>query len=511
MIDRVNAVRSGHTLIELVLAMTAATVLMAGLGSAVVVTSQAFRPESTPQYAKTSTDLIAHDLLSDLRLATGFSERTGRTAAFFVPDRDGDGMQEQLRYAWSGVGGDPLTLSVNGSTPILIVKDVRSFGLEYVTSNIAAKALPAEQTGGLIALVVNDSTNPSAAELQRKSLVESWNFQVALVGLNDGSSTILKVVGSAKAAYLSGTIDASRFDAIKAVAALPVGLLNEHAELVDDIGMASSTSVFPTMSVAVVSSSNYITRNFSQGNLTISMLPTPLLQVNGTLSPNLNSIATVFGLPSLVTIDPGKTLYDGKISAGRRVLVPWGSSSVNQLVLNNAGLQLTQAALEWASGLGSASVEFRKFGYETVFGSGVGGFKDYQISTKVSLSEQGILKSLSAYVGGDNQKLRLAIYSDNAGQPNKLLAQSAIGNSQKSMSWVTLTVPDTSLSAGNYWLAIAFSDNDQKYRYDSKLAGAGVRNKSYDGVDKGFIGNWSTSNGTQAGAISIYGTYQTQP
>ncbi len=123
----------GQTLIELVAAMASATVLITGLGATVIVTSGAFRPESTAPHATTTSVWTASDLLADLRLATGFTERTDTAATFTVPDRNGDGQPETLRYAWSGNRGDPLTLSYNGAEPMIVARDVQDFSLNYVT------------------------------------------------------------------------------------------------------------------------------------------------------------------------------------------------------------------------------------------------------------------------------------------------------------------------------------------------------------------------------------------
>ena len=56
------------------------------------------------------------DLMTrDLRLALSFSERTPTAVTFTVPDRDGDGDTETIRYAWETPDGDPAT---NGVAPL---------------------------------------------------------------------------------------------------------------------------------------------------------------------------------------------------------------------------------------------------------------------------------------------------------------------------------------------------------------------------------------------------------
>ncbi|MEZ6134996.1 MAG: hypothetical protein R3C53_08820 [Pirellulaceae bacterium] len=506
--------KRGHTLLEMVAAMTAASILMGGLSAAVIVTSKAFRPESTAMHAKTTSNLAQGDLLNDLRLATSFSERTNTAATFKVPDRDGDGLRETLRYAWSGTQGDPLTLSYNGSAPFVVANDVRHFSLNYLTTSLATVALPAEATGSSIALFVNDSSSPSAEELQRKAVLESWDFQVTLIGFNDGEDAILKTAAAVKAVYLSGTLEAGNFEIGPALSELSVGVVNEHPDLVDEFGFAESVDSSFSSSIDVAEGSHYIMADLQDSRVSFSILPVTVVLLDSESKAELNILATA-GFrrePAVVTIDPNDLLCDGRQAAGRRVMIPWGSSKANQLFLNNTGLKLTQKAVEWATGLGeeSATTELKNFGYETVF-NGVNGTSKVQYSTKATLSDKARLRSITAYVGGANDQLRYAIYSDSNGQPNKLLAQSETGSTATEMAWVTLSVPEIDLAPGNYWLSYSFKNSNQKYRYISSYSGAGERNVSNDAVGQGFLDTWGTSKNSYSGARSIYATYEVLP
>jgi hypothetical protein len=71
-------------------------------------------------------------VLNEVRCATGFSERTDKAITFTVADRSGDGAPETIRYAWSGVAGDPLTRSYNGGTATTVAPDVRALNFTYL-------------------------------------------------------------------------------------------------------------------------------------------------------------------------------------------------------------------------------------------------------------------------------------------------------------------------------------------------------------------------------------------
>lgn len=507
-IRQIRIPQHGHSLFELVIAMTSASVLMAGLGSAVLLTSRAFRPETTSQHFHTSAALVDRDVLSNLHLATGFTERTDKSAAFLVPDRDGDGRPELLRYAWSGRVGDPLMFTYNNSAAIPLLNDVRAFSLSYVTRDVPAVKLPAEQTGSQILLLLNDSTSPTADELSRKTLLESWNFVVLMVGLNDPNA-VFDGIQTSKAVYVSGTVNASKFPAWGKIAGQSIGIVNESVELVDEFGFATAATTSFASQVTIVDNTHYITSGFATGNVSIVSVPTQLVALKSSPSKGLNNLAAVSDIPALVTIDPGDALQDGSPSAGRRAMLPWGGPDFDPLQLRPDGQTLTLRAIEWATGLGSTTINLKKFGYETAFGSSATKQKSVQLATRANLPENGIVKSISAYVGGAVGAVRFAIYSDANGEPGTLIVQSATGTSQSALGWITLTVPDTKLASGNYWLALSLGSASQSCRYTSTaIAGGGRRRRSWDAVNQGFIGTWGRSSLSSAGACSIYATYQ---
>jgi hypothetical protein len=84
----------------------------------------------------------AEELLTEMQLATRFRERTATEVEFLVPDRDGDGTQEIIRYSWAGSAGNPLTRSYNGSTPETILYGVASLNLEYMTRTLRGLEAP---------------------------------------------------------------------------------------------------------------------------------------------------------------------------------------------------------------------------------------------------------------------------------------------------------------------------------------------------------------------------------
>ena len=95
---------------------------------------------------------------------------------------------------------------------------------------------------------------------------------------------------------------------------------------------------------------------------------------------------------------------------------------------------------------------FLLFGYET--GTVTSYFPNRLLMTRYEMQVPGVVMSLAARISinGANTMLRLALYSDNAGVPGTLLAESHPVTTT-SNGWNTLDIPDQNLPAGHYWIA----------------------------------------------------------
>jgi hypothetical protein len=125
--------RRAFTYMELAVAVAILAVIMVSLGSVIVAASKAM-PAVTGSSDSNSTgaDAVADQMMSELRFATGISESTPTAVTFTVPDRNNDNIPETIRYAWSGLAGDPLTRAYNGGAPVPVVPGVSSLSLQYL-------------------------------------------------------------------------------------------------------------------------------------------------------------------------------------------------------------------------------------------------------------------------------------------------------------------------------------------------------------------------------------------
>ncbi|MCR9120229.1 MAG: hypothetical protein NXI22_25110, partial [bacterium] len=80
--------RAGYTLIELVISLASATVLMAGLASAIYVSVRATDSSFTPAGAAIDASAAVTELRAELEFAIEFTTLTSTTIEFTSPDRD---------------------------------------------------------------------------------------------------------------------------------------------------------------------------------------------------------------------------------------------------------------------------------------------------------------------------------------------------------------------------------------------------------------------------------------
>ena len=126
----------GYTMIELVVSLSIMSVLLGSMVLTIWVAAGSIDDVSSPVARITSANDVLEEITSELRLALSFNERTPHSASFTVPDRDDDGLRETIRYAWSGVPGDPVSREYNGGRAVAIVEDVHHFDLTYLLKTV---------------------------------------------------------------------------------------------------------------------------------------------------------------------------------------------------------------------------------------------------------------------------------------------------------------------------------------------------------------------------------------
>ena len=106
------------------------SVIMVGAASALLIALHGIDGSASNAVRARQANEALDQITSDLQVAVGVVERTTTSMAVTVADRNGDGQPETIRYAWSGVSGDPLTRSVNGGAAESIADNVTYFNID---------------------------------------------------------------------------------------------------------------------------------------------------------------------------------------------------------------------------------------------------------------------------------------------------------------------------------------------------------------------------------------------
>ena len=141
------------TLVELVVALAVTAVLVTAIASAIVLAAKAIPAGDDAIVLRIATGQVVEDMAGELQTAVSVASGTSTAVEFNVPDRDGDGDEETIRYEWSGQAGAPLRRTYNGGTTTDVVDAVQEFQLTYMT-----KAEPQQTELTSVAVMVNAST-----------------------------------------------------------------------------------------------------------------------------------------------------------------------------------------------------------------------------------------------------------------------------------------------------------------------------------------------------------------
>ncbi|MCG3180431.1 MAG: hypothetical protein BIFFINMI_02792 [Phycisphaerae bacterium] len=129
--------RRGVTLLEVILTIGIAAILLGASVSMLFVAQQAVASGAESAESLSQESVAMQMITTDLSLATSFSERTDTAVTMTVPDRSGDGQPETIRYAWSGVPGDPLTRRINGGEVTTLAPACYHLRFSYLLKTLA--------------------------------------------------------------------------------------------------------------------------------------------------------------------------------------------------------------------------------------------------------------------------------------------------------------------------------------------------------------------------------------
>jgi prepilin-type N-terminal cleavage/methylation domain-containing protein len=134
-----SARQRAFTIIELLATLMILAILLTATQSAMMLAGKAVPNGNGVIASQIRTSRALDTIAADLQYATSITTATATDLQFVVPDRNGDGSAETIRYTWSGTAGDPLTRTYNAGSAVTILSNVQEFQLVY---DKRSKALP---------------------------------------------------------------------------------------------------------------------------------------------------------------------------------------------------------------------------------------------------------------------------------------------------------------------------------------------------------------------------------
>lgn len=203
---------------------------------------------------------------------------------------------------------------------------------------------------GAVLFVVGDPAALTAQEELRKAALEGWGYVVSPIDSQDSQASFDAALENAGVAYVSEEVSSS--DVGTKLTDTIYGVVNEEAELTDEIGFSSSRTWPFDDTLTITDDTHHITSPFPAGPLVLSSASQSNAAVGGTLAPGLRTLAQWNTDATLAVLEPGDPLWSGGTATGPRVELPWGGSAFDFALLTADGLTLLRRSLEWARAAG---------------------------------------------------------------------------------------------------------------------------------------------------------------
>jgi len=295
---------------------------------------------------RAEADQVLDKFVADVEHAISFSERTANAVTFTVPDRDGNGLPDTIRYAWSGTPGDPLTYEYNGSVAEKIAVDVHNFNLASMTRLMIAPVIPPAGGGNKLLFVVADPVSLNTKEAGRQALIEGWGYTVTLIDDGDSQANFDTAAADNDVVYVSGTISGGSL--ADKLTGSTTNIVSEFPGKLDNFGFCDNTSkVVNTANFPYSDASHYISSPFSGNQIDVFTLSLNMSAPSGNLAADLQNVAGTTNNVALAALEIGAVRYDSTLSPGRRVHLPFAAAETTQLTAD--GQTIMQRAIEWAA------------------------------------------------------------------------------------------------------------------------------------------------------------------
>ncbi len=171
---RRNGRRSGVTMLELMVTLPSATVLIGAMAMCITIMMRAKSQDDTLFRSTYELSNAATQIASDIESAVSHVSSSTTHIEFVVPDRNGDGLPEQMRYEWGGATGanaNKILWKYNQEPLSVLFDDVGAFELQKNTV-LAPSSVPNHLRSDVAVL---KSINAFPSGVFREQVVNSNN------------------------------------------------------------------------------------------------------------------------------------------------------------------------------------------------------------------------------------------------------------------------------------------------------------------------------------------------
>ena len=150
----------GMSFIEVMISVLISSIIVAGLQGTIFISLKSMPDSAGVASTALRVSQTADRLAAELQTAVFVTERSATMIGFVVPDRDGDGSGERIRYAWTGTPGGALTRQYNGGPVVTMVSQLNLFSLTPTLKGVA-EVFPSVGVEDAVETLLIDNSNTS--------------------------------------------------------------------------------------------------------------------------------------------------------------------------------------------------------------------------------------------------------------------------------------------------------------------------------------------------------------
>ncbi len=204
-----------------------------------------------------------------------------------------------------------------------------------------------------VLLVVGDPAILTTEQADKKTLIEGWGHNVALIATGDDQATFDAAAAAADVVYVPELGSTPMTELGDKADDLPVGVITEEARRALLLGSFALSPFVDADTITITDNSHYLTETLATGPVQLSTSVQSMWVLKPTLALDLHVLGELGAAePGLAYLETGERRNDGSPAPARRVKLPWGSFNFDVNQLTPDGLEIMRRALEWGAGAG---------------------------------------------------------------------------------------------------------------------------------------------------------------